>query len=113
METTNITILEMVNLFGQVTKSTFINILSQTMVRMNKTGNIYYNRISKTTSGNFLIGNDYEKRVFVGGEKEGISKEENTFQVEPSKVGEHISKCVLFNQNKNLKLNQEVRCNDD
>ena len=96
-----INIIEMVNLFGQVTKSTFINIVSQTMVRMKKTGNTYYNRVFKTTSGNYLIGNDYEQRVLGNGEKEGISKEENSFQVESSKVGVHVSKCVLFNEGKN------------
>ena len=49
---------------------------------------------SSDLSCNFLIGNDYEKRVYVNGEKEGINPEENTFEVEEMKGKKHVSKCV-------------------
>jgi hypothetical protein len=89
----NITQLELLNLLMMVEKPTFVNIVMETPVRMNKTGNPYYGKVIKRTSGNYLIGNDYENRVNNNMEKEGM---ERTFIVEPPKGKEHISKCVLI-----------------
>jgi hypothetical protein len=86
---------ELINILSQVEKSTFINMVTYTNVRMNKTGNPYFEQIKKLTKRNYLIGNDYENRVLNNGEKEGISQEENTFEVEEMKGKVHLSKCVL------------------
>ena len=83
---------ELLNLLHSVNKPTFVHIVMETPVRMNKTGNPYYGLITKKTSGNYLIGTDYEQRVNNNSEKEGL---ERTFVVEPPKGKEHISKCVL------------------
>ena len=85
---------QLIEILNGVEKSTFINLTTETKVRMNKTGNPYYDRVIKRSKCTFLIGNEYWKRVIVNGEKEGISKEENTFEVEEMKGKKHISKCV-------------------
>ena len=59
---------------------------------MNKTGNPYYNLVTKVTTGNILVGNSYETRV-------GNITDNPDFVPEENKVGEHVSKCVLFNEN--------------
>ena len=87
-----ITKVELLNVLNQIEKPTFVHIVMETPVRMNKIGNPYYGLITKKTSGNYLIGTDYEQRVNNNSEKEGM---ERTFVVEPPKGKRHISKCVL------------------
>lgn len=59
--------------------------------------NKYLGRVKKETSGTFTCGNDYVKRVKNQMIKDGLDPE--TWVVEKSKVGEHISKCVTYNEN--------------
>ena len=97
-DTKSISKTEMLQILSEVEKSTFINLVTETSVRMNKTGNKYYNRIKKLSSCNFLTGNSYEDRVRSNEEKEGLTPD---FVSKENSVGSHISKCVLFNQNTN------------
>ena len=95
MNTNKITKNEMLEILSQVEKSTFINLVTETKVRMNKKGNPYFDKVIKRSKSNFLIGNDYETRVRTNEGKEGLTPD---FQSEENKVGNHISKCVLFNE---------------
>jgi len=56
--------------------------------------NKYYNRVTKITKGNILIGGDYEKRM---------KKELNdpNFVSGENKIGDHVGDgmCILFNEN--------------
>jgi hypothetical protein len=95
---TQITIPQMVELFNNVEKGTFINLTTETKVQMNKTGNPYFDRVTKISTGNFLTGNDYGQRVHTN-----RRKEENfeVFEVKENNVGTHVSKCILFNEKRN------------
>lgn len=84
---------ELINVLNQVEKQTFVHVVMETEVRMRKTDNPFYGLVKKVSSGNYLIGTDYGKRVKSNMSKEGI--EEPTFEVEPPKGKEHISKVVL------------------
>lgn len=86
-------------LLTNVKKPTFVNMVTKTLVKMNKTDNIYYNKILKTTNGNYFIGGTYEDMVNERMKKEGIQP---TFVSESNSVGEHTSQCVLFNEKTNL-----------
>ena len=90
-EMVKVTESELVSLMMTVNGSTFINLVTETDVRMNKTGNPYFGRVKKMSSRNYLIGNDYEKRVVTNGEKEGV----DGFEVGELKGKHHVSKCVL------------------
>ena len=83
--------IELINLLMEVEKSTFINIVSETVVTMNKTNNPYFGLVVKHNSSNYLIGNDYESRVITNEKKEGLDgnfkTQENWF--------DHVSKCVV------------------
>jgi hypothetical protein len=83
---------ELIELLNNVEKSTFVNIVMETKVRMNKTGNPYFNLITKRSKTNFLIGNDYETRVNSNEKKEGL---EGDFVSMAPSGKKHISKCVL------------------
>jgi hypothetical protein len=93
---TQITKTELIELLNGVEKSTFVHLVTETKVRMNKTNNPFYDKVTKKSSSNFLMGNDYENRVLGNGKKEGISVEENTFEVEELKGKRHISKVVCI-----------------
>jgi hypothetical protein len=88
---TQITKTELVELLNGIEKSTFVHLVTETKVRMNKTNNPYYDKVIKKSSSNFLMGNDYEKRVIINELKEGL---EGTFEVEELKGKKHISKVV-------------------
>jgi len=97
---------ELINILNTIEKPTFCNIVSETIVKMNKEKtkegnkefNPYHNKVVKLRKGNFLIGSDYEKRVNNNDLKEGG---EGNFESQESKVGVHISKCVLYNERLN------------
>jgi hypothetical protein len=73
-------------------KGTWCYMITETKVRMNKTGNPYFNQVIKRSYLNVLLGNSYQNRV--------IKETGDTdFIPEVNKVGEHISKCVLHNEN--------------
>ena len=91
---------ELENLLISVEKSEFVNLITETKERMNKTNNPYFEKVMKLTKRNYLSGNKYQDRVRSNQVKEGL---EPDFVSKKSNVGEHISKCVLFNQNTNTK----------
>jgi hypothetical protein len=105
-EVVTINQLELISILNTIEKPTFTHIVSETIVKMkkgktkegNKENNPYHNLITKVKRGRFLIGSDYEKRVITNDLKEGG---EGTFKSQESKVGVHISKCVLFNEKLN------------
>lgn len=92
---------ELLNILNGVERPTFVNLVTETKVRMNKRNNPYFDRITKLSKGNFMIGTEYGKRVLTNGEKEGISKDENTFEVEEMRGREHVSKVVCRSTNPN------------
>ena len=100
---TKITQQELINILNTIEKPTFTHIVSETIVKMNKEKtkdgnkefNPYHNQVVKLRKGRFLIGSDYESRVNNNDIKEGG---EGTFKSQESKVGVHISKCVLYNE---------------
>ena len=83
---------EMVNFLKTVETGTFINMVMLTDVRMRKTNNPLFGKVKKLTSGNYLVGNDYENRVRSNQVKEG---DEPTFESEKPKGKTHVTKCVL------------------
>lgn len=97
-QTVKVTEQEMLTILMNVEKSTFINVVSSTNVRMNKTNNPYFDKVKKLTKSNYLIGNEYETRVQTNEGKEGLEK---SFESVESSVGVHVSKCVLFNEKLN------------
>ena len=94
----NITKDELLQILLEVNKPTFTNIMYRIKVKMNKTNNPYLDKVFKTTKGNFFIGGTYEDMVNERMKKEGLQP---TFTSEECSVGEHISKCVQFNENHN------------
>ena len=88
-----ITITELLNVLNQVNKPTFVHIVMETPVRMKKTDNPFFGLVTKRSSGNYLIGTDYEQRVNNNSEKE---EKERDFVTETLKGKRHISKCVLI-----------------
>jgi hypothetical protein len=93
--TTNINKTELLNILLGVEKSTFGGLVTKSKVRMNKTNNPYYDKVFKVSKCNYLLGNDYGTRVDTNLEKEGF---EPNFVPMENKVGNHVSKCVLFNE---------------
>jgi len=89
---------ELISILNEQEKGTFVNLVTETKVRMNKKNNPYFDKVIKRSKCNYLLGMDYEKRVIVNYEKEGLNP---NFQSEECKVGAHISKCVLFNEKLN------------
>lgn len=89
----NITKLELIELLNGVNSSTFVHLVTETKVRMNKTGNPYFDRVIKKSSCNYLMGNDYQDRVIVNEIKEGL---EGNFEVEEMKGKRHVSKVVCI-----------------
>jgi hypothetical protein len=86
----------MLDILMGLERPTFTNILSKVKVRMNKTGNPYYEQVYKTTEGNYFIGGDYEKMVNTQIKKEDL--EGIDFKSQECKVGNHVSKCILYNE---------------
>ena len=82
----------MITLLSEVERPTFVHLVTDTKVRMNKTNNPYYEEVRKVLSSNFYIGSVYQDRVNVNREKEN---KETDFVSSPLSGKEHISKCVL------------------
>ena len=91
-QTLRITRTDMVSVFNNVEKPTFVNLVTNTIVRMNKKGNPYHDQVIKHLSSNFYIGSNYEDRV-----NNNLIKEdkENTFVSSTPSGKRHISKCIL------------------
>jgi hypothetical protein len=88
---------ELLEILKGLEKPTFTNIKSKVVTRMNKTGNPYFQKVFKTTEGNYFIGGDYEKMVNSQIKKEDL--EGIDFKSQECKVGNHVSKCILYNDN--------------
>jgi hypothetical protein len=92
-QTLRITRTDMVSVFNNVEKPTFVNLVTNTIVRMNKKGNPYYeDKVIKHQSSNFYIGSTYEDRVNNNRLKEN---KENDFVSSIPSGKKHISKCIL------------------
>ena len=97
---------ELISILNTIERPKFGYVVSETIVKMNKGKtkegnnevNPYHNQVVKVKKGRYLIGSDYEKRVQGNDIKEGG---EGSFKSQESKVGVHISKCVLFNEKLN------------
>jgi hypothetical protein len=89
---------EMLEILLSVDKPTFTNIKSRISQKMKKTDNPYFEKVFKTSVGNYFIGGSYEDMVNKRMEKEGI---EPTFKSKECSVGGHVegAKCILHNQN--------------
>jgi hypothetical protein len=86
----------MITLLNEVERPTFVHLVTETKVRMNKKGNPYHEQVTKCLSSNFYIGSSYEDRVNNNRVKEGV---ENDFVSSPLSGKNHISKCILTNTN--------------
>jgi uncharacterized membrane-anchored protein YhcB (DUF1043 family) len=89
---------ELLELLMNVDKPTFVNIVSQTIPTMKKTDNPYFDKVVKVSKGNYFIGGSYEDMVNTRMGKEGM---EQTFESKECSVGNHIGKCVQFNEKLN------------
>jgi hypothetical protein len=91
-QTIHITRTDMVSVLNEVVNPTFVHLVTETKVRMNKKGNPFHDQVTKYLSSNFYIGSNYQDRVNNNRVKEGV---ENDF-VSLTPIGKrHISKCVL------------------
>lgn len=98
---------QMLSLVMNVDKGTLCSVRFVTEPTMNKGGRItpnhpeydnkFLGRVKKVTSGTFTCGNSYVDRVKKQMVLDGLDP--NTWVVEDSKVGEHVSKCVTYNEN--------------
>jgi len=95
MDTQKITISQLVEILKLQKRGTFINFTICTIPKMRKTNNPFFDKVTKTTTGNVLIGGDYSTRV------ENNTGVEN-YIPEKCNVGEHIGEgnCIIFNENK-------------
>lgn len=84
---------ELIEILKPIPKGTFAYFEIHTNVSMNKTGNPYYNQVTKVTKGNVYIGGEYKTRV------ENSNEDIENFTPEYNRVGEHVegSRCVLYN----------------
>lgn len=91
---------ELLTLLMSVIRPTFVGILYKVMVRMNKIGNPYFERVFKTTKGTFFIGGTYESMVREREKKEGMVP---SFESMECSVGTHVegTKCVQYNDKLN------------
>lgn len=78
-----------------------INLITETNVKTNKTGNPYYGQIVKKSKCNFLLCTDYSKRVNNNRDKE---EKEMDFVPQSPKGKKHISPCVLTDEKTETKL---------
>ena len=83
---------QMLTVVKNVVSPTFVNVELLTVVDMNKTNNPFYNRVTKSSKRNYLLGSEYLKRVIKNMKNEGL---EPDFQVEKPKGKTHVSGSVL------------------
>jgi len=98
---------QLLNVLNEVEKGQILSCRFITDPNMNTGGrkdkvtgeypNKFVGRVKKVTSGTFTCGNSYVDRIKNQMIKDGLDP--NTWVVEKSKVGEHVSKCVTYNEN--------------
>lgn len=97
----NVSFDELLTVLMGVEKGTICNCKVVTEPKMNLGGknhdNQFIGRVKKELNGSFTCGNSYVDRVKKEMKKQGLDPE--TWVIEPSKVGEHVSKCVTYNEN--------------
>ena len=94
-----ITSSELVEILKMEKKGTFSFLKTETTVKMNKTNNPFYGLITKKSEIRVLLGSNYQDRVNNNLEKE---EKDRDFIAESCKVGNHVSECVLYNENTKL-----------
>jgi hypothetical protein len=92
---------QMLGLFLGVTKPEMINLVTETIPKMNKTGNPYFEAIVKKSKCNYLLCTDYGKRVNNNRVKE---EKDNDFVPQAPKGKKHLSECVLTDEKTETKL---------
>ena len=88
---------EILEILMNVDKPTFVHIVSETEPSMSKTGNPFLGT-KKVSRGTYFIGGTYEQMVEILMKKEGI---QGTFTSDKCTIGEHVTKCVQFNERLN------------
>jgi hypothetical protein len=96
---------ELVNLLSNLERGQFVNLFIVTKVAMNKFNrdkankkpNPFLDQILKLNCFNAIVGNSYETRVFTETQKLGLPMPD----IKENKVGNHVSKVLLYNENKN------------
>jgi hypothetical protein len=88
---------ELLEILMNWNEPTFVHIVTETEPTMTKTGNPYLG-VKKLMRGTYFIGGTYEDMVITRMKKEGIR---GTFKSEKCSVGEHVTKCVQFNEKLN------------
>ena len=79
-----------------------VNLLSETIVRMRKTDNPYFEQVTKLQSNNLFIGMEYEKRVITEIEKANMIAHFN-FKVQETWF-RHITKSLVHHKDDESKL---------
>jgi len=97
--TKGITTNELVEILKMQKIGTFAFIKIETVLKMNKKNNPYFDRIIKKSEIRILLGSNYQNRVNNNLEKEN---KVNDFVAESCKVGQHVSECILYNENTKL-----------
>ena len=89
--------IELLTILMNVNKPTFTYIISETLPKMNKTNNPYFDKVVKKSSGNYFIGGNYEDMVITRMEKEGL---EPNFESMECTVGQKVegTKCIQYNE---------------
>jgi hypothetical protein len=90
-EIVELSTMELVSILMVQDKGTFCYLHFETVPKMKKTNNPYFDRVKKITKGNILLGCDYSKRV-------QNETENPDFQPEKNNVGEKLTKCVRYNE---------------
>jgi hypothetical protein len=92
---------QMVGLFMDVKRPEMINLVTETVPKMKKTNNPYFDCVVKKSKGNFLICTDYSKRVNNNRDKE---QKETDFVPQSPKGKIHVSNCVLTDEKTQTKF---------
>lgn len=86
-----------ITLINNIDNGTFINLKTKTTPN-NISKLCPHKNITKITSANYLIANSYQTRVNNNYKKENINE---NFIAQQNKIGNHISKTILYNNNLN------------
>lgn len=94
-EVVGLTTTELTEILKSVKRGTFANFEIHTIPTMNKTGNPYFNQVTKITKGNILIGGEYQTRV-------RNNTDNPDFVPERCNVGSKVEdSCVQYNEKLN------------